>query len=155
MDWRKAKNYIIALLLVLNLILLFSIFGHNNNASIDNPYFSQSTLEDLEQLLALHQVEVAVDIPRTLYNLGTMNVEYQNMDQENFPKLYANFDEILTLENTKKNPSVYPKNGFTACLGYQSQHRGWSKAICTKFFDGIFSRLRVLSQTNQGLLLGV
>ncbi len=102
MDWRKAKNYIIALLLVLNLILLFSIFGHNNNASIDNPYFSQSTLEDLEQLLALHQVEVAVDIPRTLYNLGTMNVEYQNMDQENFPKLYANFDEILTLENTKK-----------------------------------------------------
>ena len=43
MDWYNAKKYIIYLLLVVNALLVFSILNHNNNASIDNPYFSKKS----------------------------------------------------------------------------------------------------------------
>ena len=66
MDWRKAKNYIIALLVILNLILLISILGHNNNASIDNPYFSKDALKDFDAMLALYNVRLDTE-PKLFY----------------------------------------------------------------------------------------
>lgn len=116
MDWRKAKNYIIALLVILNLILLISILGHNNNASIDNPYFSKDALKDFDAMLALYNVRLDTELPHDVYNVGTINVEYKSMDENNFPKLYESFEEITALENTKKLKIVLQKSDLPSVL---------------------------------------
>lgn len=102
MDWYKAKKYIIIMLAAMNIILLISIFAHNNNVSIDNPYFSRDSLRDFDNILQKEGIELATELPRNIYNVGVINVEYEDINQESHPKLFEDFPETKILENNKK-----------------------------------------------------
>lgn len=102
MDWDKAKRNIILMLIGMNILLLFSILAHNNNVSIDNPYFSGDAQKDFENILQERNITIETTLPRTIYNVGVMNVEYQDIHAENYPELFRDFVDILVLENNKK-----------------------------------------------------
>lgn len=100
MDWDKTRKYIIYMLVLVNLMILVSILRHNNNASIDNPYFSRKNLEDFERLLAMKEIQLDLNLPKEIYTLGSINGEYRDFNKENHPLLFQDYD-IRTLENSK------------------------------------------------------
>lgn len=102
MEWYKAKKYIIIMLAIMNIILLISILAHNNNVSIDNPYFSRDSLRDFDNILQKEGIQLATELPRAIYNVDIINVEYEDINPESHPRLFEDFPEIKILENNKK-----------------------------------------------------
>ncbi len=102
MDWQSAKNYIIALLVIINAMLLFSIIGHNNNASLDNPYFSGETLANFQAILQDKGITLEAELPRTTENTGVVSIEYERIDAETYPALFEAFADIELLDNAKR-----------------------------------------------------
>lgn len=102
MDWKTAKNYIIILLAIMNILLLLSIMSHNNNASIDNPYFSNRSMENFNKLLKEKGIALSVEMPKEIHTVGVYNVEYEDLTQERYADLFRDLKGVKTSENSKK-----------------------------------------------------
>ena len=102
MDWDKAKNYLIMALAVLNIFLVISIINHNNNVSIDNIYFSEKSLTDLQTMLDRRNVKITTEIPQEIYNTGTVNVEYQTLSAAAYPLLFEEYQDRISVNSLKK-----------------------------------------------------
>ncbi len=101
MDWNKTRKYLIYMLVLINLLILSSVIKHNNNASIDNPYFSRENMADFDRLLEMKNIKLEADLPRDIYLTGSVNAEYRDFNKINHPKLFLDYD-IKTFENSKK-----------------------------------------------------
>ncbi|MGB5824105.1 MAG: two-component system regulatory protein YycI [Proteocatella sp.] len=102
MDWDKAKKYLIISLVVLNIALILSIVSHNNVVSIDNIYFSKKSLADLQTVLDRKNIKITTEIPKDIYNLGTINVEYDTINDSNYPILFDAYENQITVNVLKK-----------------------------------------------------
>lgn len=102
LDWNKAKTYLIVLLVLLNLMIVLSIAGHNNITSIDNVYFSKKSIDEFYNLINQREVKINTTLPRDIYTLGTINVEYSNIGPDNYPALFEKYQDSLILDNFKK-----------------------------------------------------
>lgn len=102
MDWDKAKNYLIMALAVLNIFLVISIINHNNNVSIDNIYFSEKSLADLQTMLDRRNVKITTEIPEEIHKTGTVNVEYQTLSAAAYPLLFEEYQDHISVNALKK-----------------------------------------------------
>lgn len=102
MDWNIAKRNLIILLLFLNISLIVSIYNHNNNVSIDNPYFSTETLDNFNKLLSSKDISLDVEIPRNYEDFGIVDVEYETINNMSYPLLFDELKDIESSNNFKK-----------------------------------------------------
>lgn len=102
MDWDKAKTYLIISLVVLNIALVFSIISHNNIVSIDNVYFSKKSMADLQTVLDRKNIKITTEIPKDIYNLGTVNVGYETINESSYPILFDEYEHNITIPFLKK-----------------------------------------------------
>lgn len=102
MDWDKAKTHLITFLAILNIILIVSIMSHNNAVSIDNIYFSKKSLIDLQTVLDRKNIKITTELPKEINRVGTMNVEYETLNAESYPKLFKTFDDQIYVNALKK-----------------------------------------------------
>ena len=89
------------MLIAVNLMILFSIIRHNNNASIDNPYFSRQNMTNFSQLLEMREISLQVELPREIHTLGSVNAEHRDFNRDNHPDLFEDYD-VKTFENSKR-----------------------------------------------------
>lgn len=54
------------------------------------------------EVLEKRDISLNTTIPRNIYNLGTVNVEYVNIGPDNYPKLFKRYEDALVLDNFKK-----------------------------------------------------
>ncbi len=109
MDWDKAKTYLILSLIALNIALIFSIVSHNNAVSIDNVYFTKKSLADLQSVLDRKNIKITTEIPKDIYNLGTINVEYDTVNESTYPILFDAYGDNITVNSLKKFVLKDPK----------------------------------------------
>ena len=102
MDWDKAKTYLIASLVILNLVLVISIMSHNNAVSIDNIYFSKKSLIDLQTVLDRKNIKITAELPKDIYKVGTMSIEYETINADSYPVLFKAFDDKIYVNALKK-----------------------------------------------------
>lgn len=142
MDWNKVRNYIIFMLVVVNLMIIASIIRHNNNASIDNPFFSKKNLESFRELLDQRGIALEADLPRDIYEVGSVNTEYRSFAKENQPDLFQDYNgSIKTFENSKKMQlNLYEMVQKIGDEEYNilnaSQQEEFTKAFLAKYFPG-------------------
>ena len=89
------------MLIAVNLMILLSIIRHNNNASIDNPYFSRQNMTNFSQLLEMREISLQVELPREIHTLGSVNAEHRDFNRDNHPDLFEDYD-VKTFENSKR-----------------------------------------------------
>ena len=94
MDWSKAKNILIAALMITNLILIGAIYG-----SMDQP--DGSDREDIKEntilLLREHRIYVEEDvIPEKNQSLPVLSVRYRTVDQEKADRALKEWAEPLS-----------------------------------------------------------
>ena len=102
MDWDKIRKYLIIMLTVVNIMLIFSIVRHNNNTSIDNPYFSKKNVANFQSLMEIRGVSVDVELPQETYIVGSLNTEFRNFSRENHAALFSDYTTIRTFDNSKR-----------------------------------------------------
>lgn len=102
MNWDKAKTRLIIALVILNLVLVMSIISHNNAVSIDNIYFSKKSLIDLQTVLDRKNIKITADLPKDIYRVGVMNIEYETINAESYPLLFETFDDDIYVNALKK-----------------------------------------------------
>lgn len=140
MDWKTAKNYIIILLAIMNIILVISIIGHNNNASIDNPYFSKKSLENFEKLMQEKGIELLVELPREVHTVASLNVEYERFSQETYPELFDDFQGANAIQNSKMLELLLPADElFIQNTRYEMQTEGEQKIFAEDFLERYFA----------------
>lgn len=139
MDWKTAKNYIIFLLSLMNIILVLSILGHNNNASIDNPYFSVKSLNALKKVLEDRNITLSTDLSKEIHTVGVINVEYEVFNEEKNPDLFRDFEEVRTFENSKKIRIEIPHEAlFLDGQAYDPQDEKEQKLFTEQFLMNYF-----------------
>lgn len=102
MNWDRIRKYLIFMLLAVNIMLISSISKHNNNTSIDNPYFSKSNIENFQQLTESRGLRVEAELPKDIHIVGSFNTEYRNFNKENHGDLLEDYPNIRTFDNSKR-----------------------------------------------------
>lgn len=102
MNWDKAKTHLIIALAILNLVLVMSIISHNNAVSIDNIYFSKKSLIDLQTVLDRKNIKITAELPKDIYRVGVMNIEYETINAESYPLLFETFEDDIYVNALKK-----------------------------------------------------
>lgn len=142
MDWRTAKNYIIVLLLVLNIFLICSIVAHNNNTSIDNPYFSKKAMKELQTILESKNIRMGIEISKEIHKGGIVNVFYQNIDEKSNPNIFLDFENVTKAENGKRVQIEIPyskveeKLGEDFAFSNDESRKQFAMAFLKKYFAG-------------------
>lgn len=102
MNWDKAKTHLILALAILNLVLVMSIISHNNAVSIDNVYFSKKSLIDLQTVLDRKNIKITAELPKDIYRVGVMSIEYETINSESYPLLFEAFEDDIYVNALKK-----------------------------------------------------
>lgn len=102
MDFNIARKYCIYLLVILNVILIFSIAGHNNNVSVDSPYSSRKAVDNFNKVLADRGIKLSAELQSSKNIVGIANVEYEDLSDKKFGKIFSDFPEAILLSNNKK-----------------------------------------------------
>lgn len=154
MNWYKIRRYILVLLVLINGMLIVSIVRHNNNTSIDNPYFSRKNMNNLEQLLEERGVGLLGELPRDLHIVGPVRTQFMPFHKDNQPQLFADFAQLRTLDNSKRM-QLYIE-GSTQHIGEESFHlekESEQKAFAEAFLARYFAHNTFLCTQEQAMRL--
>lgn len=140
MDVNLAKKYLIILLVILNLFLLFSIKNHNNNVSIDNPYFSKQTKQNFEKLISDRNISINTELPKSYDLMGIVDFKYEDITNKTRPELFLDFEKINSSNNFKKASLEIPNDDILVIrLKYDLSDKNSRKKFTQEFLNLYFN----------------
>jgi hypothetical protein len=111
MDWTKAKNIIIAALIITNLVLIGSLYVKFN----DKQEMQKRELNDTISVLESRNITINTTLPKTVGNKPLLYIEYDNADQslieEKLKGQVGISSEIIDQSSIEKYINIF----FTEC----------------------------------------
>ncbi|SHJ93167.1 two-component system regulatory protein YycI [Paramaledivibacter caminithermalis] len=106
MDWVKAKNILIIALIITNLFLGYYVIK-DYKANNYTYTISQEKIDDVKELLEKKNIIIKADIPKEIYELPELTVEYETYDKEEIEsKIYEadkrNYREKVKISSNDK-----------------------------------------------------
>ena len=138
MDFNIAKRNLIILLIILNLVLIVSIYQHNNKVSIDNPYFSTEALDNFYRLLEAKNIILEAELPKSYENMEIVDFEYEPINNKSFPSLFEELKEIESSNNFKKAVVKIPYDDILIKRKYYKISEYEDRLDFSKEFLGIY-----------------
>lgn len=97
MNWQKAKNQLIIILLILNIMLL-GVYVYDNMTK--SPYSaSEESINEFIKMVEDSGIKLDAELPVVKDSLGTLIVKYQEMDGESINRLF--FDSKGTIDKSE------------------------------------------------------
>ncbi|MGL5439598.1 MAG: hypothetical protein ACRDA4_04330 [Filifactoraceae bacterium] len=100
MDWSRTKIYLILGLLMVNIILICSLYNENHNEEVKN-YYTVEGRHDLNTHLYRYGIKVEVPLEYKQISTKTLLVEYKSITRETYPKLFKDYGSGLDILGDK------------------------------------------------------
>lgn len=96
MNWSKTKTCLIIALAILNIMLIVSIYKDSKpEQKID--YTTQENQTELQNYLDKYNISLNAEIPKNIPELPVLTVEYVDINQDTYPKLFQDFGDRLDI----------------------------------------------------------
>lgn len=100
MDWAKAKVYLIAALIMVNGILLYSLDIELRDVKTQN-YYTPAGIHDLNTHLYRYGITVDTELVNKKIPTKTLLVEYKSITSESYPELFMDYGDRLDILGDK------------------------------------------------------
>ena len=116
MDWSKAKNIIIVVLILTNIFLVMMYGGEYINKNEENDSVYKYTMNVLSE----HDISVDCEIPEESERMHSLVVSYSSYDQEKVQEKMLESKVLKENERTEHDYGIYA-DSFVASCGYMTE----------------------------------